>query len=78
MRRYLLENLLAGAEGTIRPSGESTVTAPMLRNVCALGVQGTIAKHRDSAYRSGRTVDWLKINAFRASVSWSSATCSRP
>lgn len=79
MRWHLLENLQAGAKGTIRLSEEvDGAGSDLLRNVCALGLRGIFAKHRDSAYRSGRTGDWLKINAFRASVSRSSATSSRP
>src|SRR5690606_33800258 len=29
--------------------------------VCQLGLEGIMSKRRSSAYRSGRTTDWLKI-----------------
>jgi hypothetical protein len=50
----------------------------LLGNACSLGMEGIIAKHRDSRYRSGRTGDWLKSNASKVKASWSSGTSSRP
>lgn len=38
----------------------------MLEHACRLGLEGIIAKHRDSSYRSGRTGDWLKIKCVQS------------
>jgi bifunctional non-homologous end joining protein LigD len=61
-RRHLLESLVQGDDSAIRlsetieGSGEQIFEA-----ACGHGLEGIIAKDRDSAYRSGRTGDWLKI-----------------
>jgi bifunctional non-homologous end joining protein LigD len=61
-RRHLLESLIHGDDSAIRlsetieGSGEQIFEA-----ACSHGLEGIIAKDRDSAYRSGRTGDWLKI-----------------
>jgi hypothetical protein len=31
------------------------------RHACKLGLEGIVSKRKDSAYRSGRSPDWLKI-----------------
>jgi bifunctional non-homologous end joining protein LigD len=67
VRRHLLEDLLAGADGAIQLSEEvSGDGAKLLQNACAIGLEGIIAKHRDSTYRSGRTGDWLKIKCVQS------------
>ncbi len=62
-RRHMLTTLLSDRPGdairlseTIEADGES-----MLRNACARGLEGIIAKDKHSPYRSGRRGDWLKI-----------------
>jgi hypothetical protein len=30
-------------------------------NACKLGLEGVVSKRKDSAYRSGRSPDWLKM-----------------
>jgi len=36
---------------------------------CKLGLEGVVSKRKDSAYRSGRSPDWLKMkNAAAAAV----------
>ena len=30
-------------------------------HACKLGLEGMVSKRKDSAYRSGRSPDWLKI-----------------
>ncbi len=45
--RALLTQLLAGAV--------------MFRAACNMGLEGIVAKRRDSGYRSGRSRDWIKI-----------------
>jgi bifunctional non-homologous end joining protein LigD len=33
----------------------------VFRQACVMGLEGIVAKHRDSRYRSGRCRDWVKI-----------------
>jgi bifunctional non-homologous end joining protein LigD len=33
----------------------------VFRHACKLGLEGIVSKRRDSAYRSGRSPDWLKM-----------------
>ncbi len=33
----------------------------VFRHACKLGLEGIVSKRKDSAYRSGRSPDWLKI-----------------
>ena len=35
--------------------------AVVFRAACNTGLEGIVAKRRDSRYRSGRTRDWIKI-----------------
>jgi len=67
VRRHLLEDLLEGAAGAIQLSEEVQGDgAALLENARSLGLEGIIAKHRDSPYRSGRTGDWLKIKCVQS------------
>ncbi|MCB5203715.1 non-homologous end-joining DNA ligase [Neorhizobium sp. T786] len=67
VRRHLLEDLLEGAVGAIQLSEELQGDGTgLLANACSLGLEGIIAKHRDSPYRSGRTGDWLKIKCVQS------------
>jgi bifunctional non-homologous end joining protein LigD len=67
VRRHLLEDLLDSAEGAIQLSEEvSGDGAKLLEHACAIGLEGIIAKHRDSTYRSGRTGDWVKIKCVQS------------
>ncbi len=55
VRRPLLEDLLDGAVGAIQLSEEvQGDSVALLENARSLGLEGIIAKHRDSPYRSGR------------------------
>ncbi|MDC9808410.1 non-homologous end-joining DNA ligase [Rhizobium binxianense] len=62
-RRHLLEGLVpAGGEDAIRLSEEIEADGDtLLRIACDHGLEGIIAKDRNSTYRSGRGGDWLKI-----------------
>src|SRR5262249_29544126 len=33
----------------------------VFRHTCKLGLEGVVSKRKDSAYRSGRSPDWLKM-----------------
>lgn len=67
VRRHLLTDLLDGATGAIRLSEEVDGDgATLLETSCSLGLEGIIAKHRDSKYRSGRTGDWQKIKCIQS------------
>ncbi|NRF07697.1 non-homologous end-joining DNA ligase [Agrobacterium pusense] len=67
VRRHLLGDLLEDATGAIQLSEEIDADgAELLASACSLGMEGIIAKHRDSTYRSGRTGDWLKIKCVQS------------
>ncbi|MBX5181686.1 ATP-dependent DNA ligase [Rhizobium sp. NZLR5] len=67
-RRHLLEGLVpAGGEDAIRLSEEIEADGDtLLRTACAHGLEGIIAKDRNSPYRSGRGGDWLKIKCIQS------------
>jgi bifunctional non-homologous end joining protein LigD len=62
-RRELLTQLLTGADDGIRLCEhiEDTDGAVVFRAACNMGLEGIVAKRRDSRYRSGRCQDWVKI-----------------
>ena len=33
----------------------------VFRHACKMGLEGIVSKRKDSAYRSGRSPDWLKM-----------------
>jgi bifunctional non-homologous end joining protein LigD len=37
----------------------------VFRHACKLGLEGIVSKRKDSAYRSGRSPDWLKSGIIR-------------
>jgi ATP-dependent DNA ligase len=62
-RRAALVQLLAGTGEGIRLCEhiEGTDGAVVFRAACNMGLEGIVAKRRDSRYRSGRCRDWIKI-----------------
>jgi bifunctional non-homologous end joining protein LigD len=62
-RRGALVTLLAGASPGIRLCEhiEDADGAVLFRAACNVGLQGIVAKRRDSRHRSGRCRDWVKI-----------------
>ncbi|MBB4440693.1 hypothetical protein M2310_004188 [Rhizobium leguminosarum] len=68
MRRHLLEDLVpAEGQGDIRLSGEIDADGDqLLASACQHGLEGIIAKRRDSPYRSGRLGDWVKIKCIQS------------
>jgi bifunctional non-homologous end joining protein LigD len=66
-RRHLLETLLRGEGSAIRISEEIDGDGDEIFNAaCAQGLEGIIAKDRDSAYRSGRFGDWVKVKCIQS------------
>lgn len=66
-RRKMLEDLLSTKPPGIMFSETIEADADaLLASACGLGLEGIIAKHRDSPYRSGRTGDWLKIKCIQS------------
>jgi bifunctional non-homologous end joining protein LigD len=64
-RRSVLKDIVWYAD-PIRLTPFSTEgAAAMLRNACAQGEEGIIAKRADSRYLSARSADWLKIKCVR-------------
>jgi bifunctional non-homologous end joining protein LigD len=62
-RRALLTQLLTGTGEGIRLCEhiEDADGAVVFRAACNMGLEGIVAKRRDSRYRSGRCRDWIKI-----------------
>ncbi|EJB02860.1 DNA polymerase LigD-like ligase domain-containing protein [Rhizobium leguminosarum bv. trifolii WSM597] len=67
-RRHLLEGLVPpGGEEAIRLSEEIDADGEkLLRIACEHGLEGIIAKDRNSPYRSGRLGDWVKIKCVQS------------
>ncbi|NKL20898.1 non-homologous end-joining DNA ligase [Rhizobium leguminosarum] len=68
VRRHLLESLVpADGQGDIRLSEEVEADGEvLLRVACEHGLEGIIAKDRNSTYRGGRLGDWLKIKCIQS------------
>jgi ATP-dependent DNA ligase len=62
-RAALLALLLTDADEGIRlcEHSEDAAGAVVFRAACNMGLEGIVAKRRDSRYRSGRCRDWVKI-----------------
>ncbi len=62
-RRDALVQILAEADLGIRLCEhiEDVDGAVVFRQACVMGLEGIVAKQRDSRYRSGRSRDWIKI-----------------
>ncbi|KEC71272.1 ATP-dependent DNA ligase [Rhizobium leguminosarum bv. phaseoli CCGM1] len=67
-RRHLLEGIVpAGGEEAIRLSEEIEADGDKLfRIACEHGLEGIIAKDRNSTYRGGRGGEWQKIKCIRS------------
>src|SRR5262249_16012417 len=60
----------------------------VFRHACKLGLEGIVSKRKDSAYRSGRSPDWLKMKntdthsiirqSLRKAGKYRGKTCGRP
>ena len=62
-RRAALAQLLAAADDGIRLCEhiEDVDGAVVFRQACVKGLEGIVAKHRNSRYRSGRCREWIKV-----------------
>jgi ATP-dependent DNA ligase len=62
-RRALLTQLLDRCQDGLRLSEHIADTdgAVVFRQVCVMGLEGIVAKRRDSRYRSGRCREWIKV-----------------
>ncbi|MBB4478455.1 non-homologous end-joining DNA ligase [Rhizobium etli] len=67
-RRHLLEGLVpAGGEEAIRLSEEIEADGEtLLRIACEHGLEGIVAKDRNSTYRGGRGGEWQKIKCIQS------------
>ncbi len=66
-RRHLLEDLIGESQDVIRVSLEVEADGTtLLAAAREHGLEGIIAKNRDSTYRSGRLGDWLKIKCIQS------------
>ncbi|TCU34182.1 non-homologous end-joining DNA ligase [Rhizobium azibense] len=66
-RRHLLEGLIKSRDNVIRLSEEIEADGDRLfAAACEHGLEGIIAKDRESRYRSGRLGDWLKIKCIQS------------
>jgi ATP-dependent DNA ligase len=63
LRRATLTQLLHGCSDGIRLSEHIADAdgAIVFRQACVMGLEGIVAKRRDSRYRSGRCRDWIKL-----------------
>lgn len=61
-RRHMLEEIVCDPAGDIRLSEQLEVDGnELLQAACSHGLEGIIAKDRNSPYRSGRLGDWVKV-----------------
>jgi ATP-dependent DNA ligase len=63
VRKATLVSALAKAGAGIRLNEhiEHEDGATVFAHACKLGLEGIVSKRKDSAYRSGRSPDWLKM-----------------
>jgi bifunctional non-homologous end joining protein LigD len=71
-RKRLLQQLLEGArEGLVYveyldPHAQDVHGQAVFKHACRMGLEGVIAKKRDSPYRSGRTENWIKLKCVKS------------
>ena len=63
MRKANLARLLARrVDGIFLSDFEQGEIGPdLFRHACLLGLEGMVSKHRESAYRGGRSDRWIKV-----------------
>ncbi|NEI24118.1 ATP-dependent DNA ligase [Rhizobium leguminosarum] len=66
-RRHLLEGLMIAGDAVIRFSEDFEGDPDdFLAAACEHGLEGIIAKNRNSTYRSGRLGDWIKVKCVQS------------
>jgi hypothetical protein len=61
VRKATLASILAKARPGIRFNEHIEGDGPtVFAHACKMGLEGIVSKRKDSAYRSGRSLDWLK------------------
>jgi bifunctional non-homologous end joining protein LigD len=62
VRKATLASIVAKATPGIRFNEHMEGDGPtVFAHACKLGLEGIVSKRKDSAYRSGRSPDWLKM-----------------
>jgi bifunctional non-homologous end joining protein LigD len=62
VRKATLASIVAKASPGIRFNGHIEGDGPtVFAHACKMGLEGIVSKRKDSAYRSGRSPDWLKM-----------------
>jgi len=62
VRKATLRSMLAKAGLGLRFNKHLEGDGPtVFAHACKLGLEGIVSKRKDSAYRSGRSPDWLKM-----------------
>src|SRR5439155_26684702 len=62
VRKATLASILAKAGSGIRFNEHIEGDGPsVFAHACKMGLEGIVSKRKDSAYRSGRSPDWLKM-----------------
>jgi bifunctional non-homologous end joining protein LigD len=68
VRKATLASILAKASSGIRFNEHIEGDGPtVFAHACKMGLEGVVSKRKDSAYRSGRSPDWLKMKNPEAS-----------
>jgi len=62
LRKATLASIVAKASPGIRFNEHIEGDGPtVFAHACKMGLEGIVSKRKDSAYRSGRSPDWLKM-----------------
>ena len=81
VRREVLERAVRWGDGVVLTGVLEGRFSTLFRDACAAGEEGLIAKRRSSAYRAGRSRDWLKLKCVREQellvVGWTDPQGSR-
>jgi len=60
-RKWTLASVMAKAASGLRLNEHIEADGPtVFAHACKMGLEGIVSKRKDSRYRSGRSLDWLK------------------
>jgi bifunctional non-homologous end joining protein LigD len=69
VRKATLRTMVAKAGLGLRFNEHMEGDGPtVFAHACKLGLEGIVSKRKDSAYRSGRSADWLKMKNLNAAA----------